>query len=501
MHSGELLERSPQLESLHAYLRSARSGVGGFVFVGGEAGIGKTALVRRFCSEIVPGARVLVGGCDTMTTPRPLAPLFDMAPELGEDFAASLASDAPGHIFDLLVRELRTGRVPTLVVLEDVHWADDATLDLLRFLGRRVGSTRSLIIATYRDDEAGPLHPLRTVIGDLATSTLVERLTVPPLSRMAVARLARNAGVETAVESGELYRTTGGNPFFVTELLAAQGLGLPATIQDAVLARAGRLPEAGRKALDLASIIGAQVDPALLTALGAEIQAIEACVAAGMLQDSGQLLSFRHDLVRYAINRAIAAPRRRVLHGLVFAALQATSARRGDLATLAHHAAESGDARAILQVVPTAARRAARLGAHNEARAQHFRALPYLDQLTEVEHVQLLEAYATECSICDHLQESARMRREVVDRWQSLGRLDRVGVNLSILAQAFVGAGTQCRRQHDERRSHRRARAARCGSGAGAGILVPGQYQHAGLQPERGRRVGRARNHPRALGR
>lgn len=441
MPTGSLLERAPQLTLLHACLQSARSDAGRMVFAGGEAGIGKTSLVQAFCGDAAAQARVLMGGCDAMETPRPLGPLFDIANEVGESFVAALEGEDRGPIFDILLRELRTPRMTTVLVLEDVHWADDATLDLLRFLGRRIGTTPSLVIATYRDDEVGPRHPLRTVIGDLATSAAVQRLTVPSLSTEAVGRLLRDAGITASDQAEALHSTTGGNPFFVTELLAARGHDMPATIQDAVLARAGRLPEPARDVLAIASILGAQVDPSLLAALGAEVHAIESCVSAGMLQESGQQLSFRHDLARTAIELALSVPRRRELHGLILGALEGTVARQSDLATLAHHAAESGDVRAILRIVPAAARQAARLGAHTEARTHYARTLPYLDQLTAIEHVQLLEAYATECSICDRLEESARVRREVVDRWRVLGRPDRMGVNLSILAQVFTGLG------------------------------------------------------------
>lgn len=154
------------------------------MLTGGEAGIGKTALVRHFRQNLAGDVRVLAGGCDAMTTPRPFGVLFDLAAELGEEFHSALAGERPELIFDLFFGILRKRVAPTVVVFEDLHWADDATLDLLRFLGRRLGSTRSLVIATYRDDEVGPRHPLRVAIGDLASAgaVLCSIVTLPALS-------------------------------------------------------------------------------------------------------------------------------------------------------------------------------------------------------------------------------------------------------------------------------------------------------------------------------
>jgi predicted ATPase/DNA-binding CsgD family transcriptional regulator len=437
MRSGEFLERAPLLEALTSRLREARSGAGVMMLLGGEAGIGKTTLVRRFCQGLQADVRVLVGACDSMSTPRPLGPLLDMVPDLGEAFGAALDANRREAVFDLFLAALRPPAKATVVVLEDVHWADDATLDLLRFLGRRQASTRALTIVTYRDDEVGPRHPLRTVIGDLATSAAVARLTLPVLSLEAVARLARSVGGDAEA----VHRTSGGNPFFVTELLAARGSVLPVTVRDAVTARAARLDEAARAALDTASVVGAPMDPSLLIALGASVEAIEACVASGMLQSHDEMLTFRHDLIREGVYRSLSTAHRRNLHRRVLAALETSPSGLADLAALAHHAAESADGEAVLRLAPAAARKAAQLGAHREAHAQYVRAAPFLATLPEPAQAELLEAFATECTIVDRFEESARLRRDVVERWQRLGRPRRAGLNLSLLAQAYVGLG------------------------------------------------------------
>src|SRR5215217_1150590 len=214
----ELLEREQFLVELEAILQDIRVGSGRFVFISGEAGIGKTSLVERFAKEHEEPARVLWGACDALFTPRPLGPLYDIAHQTQGNLLELLEAEAPrASIFSAVLDELESGRGPVIAVIEDVHWADEATLDLLKFLGRRINRINSLLIVTYRDDEVGAEHPLRLVLGDLPHRS-VARLRLPPLSEAGVNTLAESAG--RRIEA--LYSVTGGNPFFVTEALASK---------------------------------------------------------------------------------------------------------------------------------------------------------------------------------------------------------------------------------------------------------------------------------------
>ena len=232
--TGELLERERELSSLTDALADIGSnGRGRLAFVRGEAGVGKTALVRRFCS-LVP-TRILWGGCEPLFTPRPLGPFLDIAEAAGGELARATAGEPkPYEVAAELLRELG-GSATTAVVVEDVHWADEATLDVLRLLARRIDSVPALLVATYRDDELDRRHPLRGVLGELGTRAL--RVVVEPLSPDGVAELAASH----PVDPGELYRKTNGNPFFVNEVLAGGGQEIPNTVRDAILARAARL--------------------------------------------------------------------------------------------------------------------------------------------------------------------------------------------------------------------------------------------------------------------
>jgi predicted ATPase len=216
---------------------------GRLALVGGEAGVGKTTLARSFAETCPDSVRVLWGACDPLSTPRPLAPFQDMAP-----FAALLQERQGRHgLLTALLDELSRH---TLMVVEDAHWADEATLDALRFVGRRATGTRSVGIVTYRDDEVGAGHPLRTVLGDLATAAGCERLHVPALTSAGVRTLADGQ----ALDAERLYRVTGGNAFYVTEVLAAPGWTVPLSVTDAVLARVSRLSADARGLIDLVSV-------------------------------------------------------------------------------------------------------------------------------------------------------------------------------------------------------------------------------------------------------
>ncbi|MGH2617656.1 MAG: AAA family ATPase, partial [Thermomicrobiales bacterium] len=278
----ELLERAPYLTELSDLLRQAAAGQGCLVLLGGEAGVGKTALVRRFSEDVATSARLLSGSCDPLSTPRPLGPVLDIAATVGGELNLLATSAAPRHqLFGAFLAELVRGPGPILVVLEDLHWADEASLDLVCYLGRRLGSTRGLVIATYRDDEIGATHPLQLVLGHLATASAVRRLALSPLSVDGVRVLAEESDLDPVALHGQ----TGGNPFYVTEILATGGNGIPATIRDAVLARAARLSASSRVTLDAAAVIGSPIEPWLLTAVvDAGTDAAEACMASGMLR-------------------------------------------------------------------------------------------------------------------------------------------------------------------------------------------------------------------------
>ena len=417
-----LLEREQQLEALERHLAAVTSRqVGRFVFLGGEAGVGKTSLVRRFCSEqAIP---VLSGACDALATPHPLGPFLDIAALNGSLNDVIAGGARPYEVAASLLDELRTRR-PSILVLEDLHWADDATLDVVRLLARRLEAVPVLAVGTYRDDQVDRTHRLQILIGELATWPGVVRLSLTPLSAGAVAELAAPYGVDAT----ELYHNTGGNPFFVSEVLAAGGSRLPQTVQDAVLARAARLAPAARRVVEAVAIVPAETDFGLLEALEPRaMDSVEECLASGVLTSTTAGVAFRHELARMAVEISLPPNRRIALHRAALAALAVPGRGSADPARLSHHAEAAADADAVLRFAPAAAASAARVGAHSEAAAQYARALRFSQDLAAERRAELLSLRSTECHLIGDYREAIETRKAAVEAYRHLGDRLREG--------------------------------------------------------------------------
>jgi ATP/maltotriose-dependent transcriptional regulator MalT len=421
-----LLERSAALEALDAAFETASSSSGRLILLAGEAGVGKTVLLRRFCARHAGTARILWGECDGLFTLSPLGPLVDIAEATGGELVDRVAESAPPRaVAAALLRELAGGR-PAIIVIEDMHWADVATLDVLRLLSRRISTVRTLVVASYRDDELDRGHPLRIALGELARREATDRLRLVSLSLDAVAELAAPHGVDAA----ELHRRTAGNPFFVTEALAAGGVELPATVRDAVLARVAPLSPPARRVLDAAAIVPGTVEAALLEALaGDATRHLEECLSCGVLGANGDSVAFRHDLARVAVEETLAPDRRLALHRRALEALA-----EADPARLAYHAEGAGDAAAVLRHAPAAAERAAAAGAHREAAAQYARALRFGDGLPPAARAALLECCSHECYLADQPGEAITELESALDCHRRLGDRRREGDALRALS-------------------------------------------------------------------
>ena len=444
-----LLERDAPLATLHR-LRAEATSVGGrLVFVEGEAGVGKTSLLGAFRGSVPNGVRTLLGSCDPLSTPRPLGPLVDIADDLDVSFARLVREQAPREeVLGGLLAALRQNRDELVVLLDDLHWADEATLDALRFVGRRIDSTRALVVGTYRHDEVGRDHPLRVVVGDLATSSAVRRLPLEGLSEASVEELARG----TDIDPVELHRLTGGNPFYVTEVIAGAPARIPSTVRDAVLSRAARLSPAARRTLEAAAVIGPTVDPALLARV-VDAPATEECLARGLLQTDGHAYHFRHEVAREAILQATDPGVRIALHGRVLKALEAYLAGDISLARLAHHAEGAADRDAVLPYAPAAGRDAAAIGAHREAAAQYARAVRFAGSLPPAEWAALLEESAREHGSIDAMDVANNAWAEAAGIWQRLGDARREGVVLAAMARGLILAGRNVEAEAASRRA------------------------------------------------
>ncbi|HTE36360.1 MAG TPA: AAA family ATPase, partial [Reyranella sp.] len=435
----ELLERERDLAVLAAALDQAAAGCGRIALVSGEAGIGKTSFVEGFIATHAQGVCVLKGNCDPLFTPTPLGPLYDIARQTNARLLAELENGPKrAALFSSLLEMLRASRAPTVVVIEDIHWADDATLDLLKFLGRRMARTSALLVLTYREDEVAAQRSLRMLLGDLAASKATVRIELPRLSIEAIRTLVGGRALDPAA----LHRQTSGNPFFITEILSSAACGIPPTVRDAVLARAARLSPAGRAVLEAAAVIGSRIDHRLLERLlDGKPEGLAECTRSGMLEAAGAGLAFRHELAREAVLTDLDPTRFRELNRRALAALRKTDTRRAELAQLVQYAQGAGDSEAVREFGLAAARAAAAVGAHREAAAQYARILAHAADRPAGERALYCEAYAEECAIVDQLPEAEGARRQAIELWREVGDPLKEGENLAELAWPLVRAG------------------------------------------------------------
>ncbi|MET2829961.1 helix-turn-helix transcriptional regulator [Mesorhizobium shangrilense] len=428
-----LLERQTQLEQLDGLMAEAASGRGHVVALVGEAGAGKSALVEAFIAGPANGARILRSACEDLSIPDPLGPLYDLAREA--QWAMPQAIDArqgrrlPLFSDALDVFEARTQ--PTLLVIEDLHWADDATLDFVRFLGRRIANTHILLLLTARTDRSEGQMRVRRALGEIPAASIA-RIDVPLLSEAAVLSLANAAGRD----GDAIYRATAGNAFFVTELLSAESeTALPASVRDAVVARAERLSAGARAMLDAVSVFPRRADAWALTGLCGVASAgqLAECVSHGLLDDLGDAYAFRHEIARRAIETMLATSQRREFNQRALSALL----ENGGVATarLVHHAVEAHDLEAVRQFAPVAAREASRVGAHRDAAGYYEAALRQADTLPMDERAGLYEQYAFECHLIARIDEAIKAQEQARVLQQALGNTLKEGDSLRWLSR------------------------------------------------------------------
>jgi DNA-binding CsgD family transcriptional regulator/tetratricopeptide (TPR) repeat protein len=417
----DLLERDGERAVLAAAIEES-SASGRVALVVGEAGIGKTALVADACRGT---DGVLWGACDPLITPRPLGPLRDVARQIGGGLQDALEEGSREAVLAATLAELANGAV---LVVEDLHWADDATLDLVALLGRRLARERGCVILTCRGEAR---LEVRRVLGTLPREA-VRRVEPPALSADAVAALARRAGRDPA----DLHAVSGGNPFFVTEALAApEGGGVPASIRDAVSLRVALIGAAARAVVELAAVVPGPAELWLLReTVSAPAAAIDECIGAGLLRLSGESLAFRHDLARRAIADELSPLRRRELDLLVLAALEA--AGDADPARLAHHARQAGDPDAIRRFAPPAARAASAAGGHRQALEHWEAALAVAGDDPEA-----LEGVSVEAYLCGRPERALDARRALLRLHEARGEKRAAGDDLRWLSRILWWSG------------------------------------------------------------
>ncbi len=385
-----LVGRDRELDILRQYLAAAITGQGGLVLIGGEAGIGKTALAEALCREAQEqGALALVGRCYDLTETPPYGPWVELfgqyrptgaLPSLPAAFAArgtvgAVTSQAAlfGQVRDFLAALAAAG--PALLLLDDLHWADTVSLDLLRFVARHLAALPLLLVVTYRSDELTRRHPLSPLLpalvreagadrvdlhplDDAAVRALVAdryRLAVPDAARLVAFVQGRAEGnalfagevLRSLVESGALWRE--GEGWHLGDLRQA---ALPPLLGQVIDARVSRLDEEGQRLLNLAAAVGQEAALAVLGPLAgmdeeALLAAVEGAAAAGLLTEApdGLHVRFAHALVREAVYTGISPARRRLLHRRIGELL--SEQPHPDPDAVATHFGRAADGRAV----------------------------------------------------------------------------------------------------------------------------------------------------------
>src|SRR5580704_12180062 len=434
-----IVEREAELSALAGAVGSATRGEGSVALVSGEAGIGKSSLVEAVRAQLPAEGRMLVGYCDDLATPRTLGPFRDLTGSVGTELSLAVTDGSDrDRLLAALRAELDWAGHPAVLVIEDVHWADDATLDVLRYLARRIGALPAVLILTYRDDELHREHPLHGLLGLVSRLDQVRRLPLARLSPGAVQRLS----ADSAVDATGLYTLTAGNPFFVHELLAsADGDQVPPSIADAVLARVRQLDPGTQDVLEQFAVVPAALDRWLADELAGPgaTAALGLAEQRGLLTVASRRIGFRHELTRRAIEDAVPSARRMALHQRVLDAL--TQRPGADVSQIMHYAVQAGDEKAIMTYGPAAARDAAAAGAHREAVA-HFRlVLEHADRFSPDEQARLLEEYGVETYTLGDSSTSVDAQLRAVTLNRAHGTAARLAVSLRWLSRMHWSAG------------------------------------------------------------
>jgi len=418
-----LLEREGELRTLRALVEGLATSGGKVVLIRGEAGIGKSSLVREFAAASREDADVYYGACDDLLIPQPLGPFWDIArdePSLREPVGAG---DRPRALETVM--QLLSGRRPSILILEDTHWADEATLDAIRYLGRRIARTNGLMVLTYRDSEADYDHPLRGVFGDIPAQDVV-RVHLDGLSLAAVATIVGDTGLDPHV----VLDATRGNPFLAREMSLATRGEVPASLHDSVFARVGKLSISAQEALKTLSVIPEPIPRTdALRLAGVREEHLDECEQYGLLEIDRDRLAFRHELIRRTIEAGLSERERLARNRIVLAGLpEATHP-----CLLIHCAAKADDVDRLLDLAPRSARYAAATGSHIQA-VEDFRELgPHLDRISATDLGPLLEDWAGEEFLVDEIEEADRLAIRARDHYRSL---DDRSAESRVLAQA-----------------------------------------------------------------
>lgn len=430
----ELIEREGFVAFLQAKFEEIENGEGYCIFISGEAGMGKTSLVKAFCKAHRDDSKIFQGACDALFTPRPLAPLYDILWQVNrETWPDSHNIDERTELFSSFFRELKNLNEKILIVFEDIHWADEATLDFIKFLSRRITQLPCLFILTYRDDGMFSHNAVRNMLGQLPADCFT-RLPLTALSKNAVEKLAEKKGYN----GEEVYSITGGNPFYVTEILSSYSVGVPDSIKDAILSAYNRTDEKAKQVWDLLSVIPSSFEVKYLEKFEPLFaSAIESCLNQQILLIRDGFISFKHELFRRTIESSLSPIKRVALHRKILELLQESFEQQGAIERIIHHAKNANDYDTIVRYAPLAARQAASVGAHAEASRLYLSAIENYQGSDKNLLNQFYQDYAYECYLTNQLNEAITYTGKSIRIWEEKRDFERIGNCMRFMSRLY----------------------------------------------------------------
>jgi len=446
----ELIERDGFLTTLQSKFDSILDGQGHCVFITGESGIGKTSLVNAFCKLQESNYRIYSGTCDALFTPRPLAPLYDILLQIGSDIIDNKALlDDRATLFANIFQVISNLKDPSIILFEDIHWADEATLDFIKFLGRRISRIPCLFLLTYRDNEIHASHPLRIVLGQLPPDNF-SRLLLPPLSRKAVEKLSAEKGYV----GEDVFSVSGGNPFYVNEILASYSPGIPDNIRDSILAVFNQMNEKTRKVWELLSVLPTRFELKYLEIIQPfYADAVANCMAAKIIVVENQTIFFKHELYRRTVETALSPLVRVELHKQILHLFLKHFEATGEIERIIHHAKNANEYGTVTQYAPVAAKKAAALGAHIEAAKLFYTAIEYYPGNDKNELLELYESYAYECYLTNRMKEAIIYQCKALTIWKDRNDQENIANSLRLLSRFWWFEGNHAEAESFARRA------------------------------------------------
>jgi DNA-binding CsgD family transcriptional regulator len=436
----ELRERDEFLILLQKKLKSIAVGEGHCAFVSGEAGIGKTSLIKAFLEKNKGDYLIYQGACDALFTPRPLAPLYDIMWQVNSDlWTNSRVIEGRSELFASIVRELSNQNKKTIIVFEDLHWADEATLDFIKFFARRIVQLQCFFIVTYRDDEIHSRHPLKNVLGQLPSDSST-RLKLTPLSRQVVEEMAAKKGYN----GEDVYSISGGNPFYVNEILASYSAGVPDNIKDSILSIYHRQEEKTKCAWEILAVLPTGFDLKYFEQMEPEcMESLYTSLETRIIILKEGILFFKHELYRRTIETFLSPLKRVVYNKRILEIFIENYDRKPEIERIVHHAKNANAYDTVVHYAPLAGSQAAKVGAHIEASKLYFTAIEYYQGNDKDILIGLYEGYAYECYLTSNATEAIIYARKSLDIWKEKNNTEKIGNCLRFLSRLWWFAGNR----------------------------------------------------------